>query len=198
MALTAAAALLIDGVDVRQIRQKDLRQHFGLVMQDAFLFNATIAENIAYPKPGATLEEIIIAAKAASAHDFIAAKPDGYDTIVGERGSLLSFGERQRISIARAILHNPRFLVLDEATSAVDTDTQKRIQDAIARLVKGRTTFAIAHRLSTLRNANRLVVIKGGKIEEAGTHDQLMDKKGEFYRLVEMQRAISAISVVDG
>jgi ATP-binding cassette subfamily B protein len=190
--------ILIDGIDVKQIRQKDLRRHFGIVMQDAFLFNSSIAENITYSKPSATREEVIVAAKAANAHDFIAAKPDGYDTIVGERGNSLSFGERQRISIARAILPNPRFLILDEATSAVDTDTEKQIQDAIARVVKGRTTFAIAHRLSTLRNANRVVVIKGGKIEEVGTHDELMLKKGEFYRLVEMQREMSSITVVDG
>src|SRR5260370_3039743 len=127
--------ILIDGIDIRDIRQKDLRQNFGLVMQDAFLFNATIAENITYSKPGATREEVIVAAKAANAHDFIIARPDGYDTIVGERGSALSFGERQRISIARAILHNPRFLILDEATSAVDTDTEQQIQQTIARLV---------------------------------------------------------------
>jgi len=190
--------ILIDGIDVRNIRQKDLRQNFGLVMQDAFLFNATIAENIAYSKPDATREEVIVAAKAANAHDFITARPDGYDTIVGERGSTLSFGERQRISIARAILHNPRFLILDEATSAVDTDTEQQIQQAIARLVKGRTTFAIAHRLSTLQNANRLVVIKGGRIAEVGTHDELMEKKGEFCRLVELQRAISRITAVRG
>lgn len=187
--------VLIDGIDVRQIRQRDLRQHFGLVMQDAFLFDATIADNISYAKSDATRDEMITAAKAANAHDFIMAKPDAYDTIVGERGNSLSFGERQRISIARAILHNPRFLILDEATSAVDTDTEKQIQEALARLVKGRTTIAIAHRLSTLRNADRLVVIKGGKLEEVGTHDELMAKQGEFYRLVEMQQAMSRIIV---
>jgi hypothetical protein len=124
---------------------------------------------------------------------FVVQKPDGYDTPVGERGQSLSGGERQRISIARAVLHNPRILILDEATSAVDTDTEKQIQDAIARLVKGRTTFAIAHRLSTLRNADRLVVLKDGKIEEVGTHAELLEKKGEFYRLVEMQQEMSKI-----
>jgi ATP-binding cassette, subfamily B, bacterial len=190
--------ICIDGVDVRKIRQKELRSQIGLVMQDPFLFNGTIAENISYSKSGAPYEEIIEAAKAANAHDFIAAKPDGYDTIVGERGNALSGGERQRISIARAILHNPRILVLDEATSAVDTDSEKQIQDAIARLTKGRTTFAIAHRLSTLRYADRLVVFKEGQVQEIGTHDELLEKKGEFHRLVEMQQEMSRIKAVGG
>ncbi|MCX5660513.1 MAG: ABC transporter ATP-binding protein [Planctomycetota bacterium] len=188
--------LLIDGVDAKQIAQKDLRSQIGLVLQDTFLFSGTVAENIAYARPEATREEIMAAAKAANAHDFIAAKPDGYDTPVGDRGGSLSGGERQRIAIARAILHNPRILILDEATSSVDTDTEKQIQDAIARLIKGRTTFAIAHRLSTLRNASRLVVLKGGKIEEMGTHDELMAKKGEFFRLVEMQQEMSRIKAI--
>ena len=133
------------------------------------------------------------AAKTANAHDFIIQKPDGYDTQVGERGQTLSGGERQRVSIARAILHNPRILILDEATASVDTDTEKQIQDAIARLIKGRTTFAIAHRLSTLRNATRLVVLKDGKIAEVGTHEELIEKKGEFCRLVQMQQEINKI-----
>jgi ATP-binding cassette subfamily B protein len=133
------------------------------------------------------------AAKAANAHDFIIQKPDGYDTLVGERGQTLSGGERQRVSIARAILHNPRILILDEATSSVDTDTEKQIQDAIARLIKGRTTFAIAHRLSTLRNATRLVVLKDGKVVEVGAHEELIEKKGEFYRLVQMQQEMNKI-----
>jgi ATP-binding cassette subfamily B protein len=133
------------------------------------------------------------AAKAANAHDFIIQKPDGYDTQVGERGQTLSGGERQRVSIARAILHNPRILILDEATSSVDTDTEKQIQDAIARLIKGRTTFAIAHRLSTLRNATRLVVLKDGKVVEVGAHEELLEKKGEFYRLVQMQQEMNKI-----
>ena len=133
------------------------------------------------------------AAKAANAHDFIVQKPDGYDTPVGERGQSLSGGERQRIAIARAVLHNPRILILDEATSAVDTDTEKQIQDAIARLVRGRTTFAIAHRLSTLRNATRLVVLKDGKVAEVGTHEELIEKKGEFHRLVKAQQDLNKI-----
>jgi ATP-binding cassette subfamily B protein len=188
--------LLIDGVDARRIPQHDLRSQLGVVLQDTFLFNGTIAENIGYAKGDATPEEIMDASKAANAHEFILQKPDGYDTIVGERGQSLSGGERQRIAIARAILHAPRILILDEATSSVDTDTEKQIQDAIRRLVKGRTTFAIAHRLSTLRNANRLVVLKDGKIIEMGTHDELMTKQGEFYRLVKMQRDMSEITAL--
>jgi ATP-binding cassette subfamily B protein len=186
--------ILIDGVDIRDIRQRDLRSQIGIVLQDTFLFNGTIAENIAYAKAEASLEEIMAAAIAANAHDFILKKPDGYDTIVGERGQQLSGGERQRIAIARAILHNPRILILDEATSSVDTDTEKQIQEAIARLIKGRTTFAIAHRLSTLRNADRLLVFKDGRIVETGTHDALLDQRGEFYRLVEIQRETSRIT----
>jgi ATP-binding cassette subfamily B protein len=188
--------ILIDGVEIRKIRQQDLRSQIGVVLQDTFLFNGTIAENIRYAKPDATVEEILAAARAANAHDFIVQKPDGYDTQVGERGQSLSGGERQRIAIARAILHNPRILILDEATSAVDTDTEKQIQDAIARLIRGRTTFAIAHRLSTLRNADRLVVLKDGKVAEVGTHDELLEKKGEFHRLVEMQQEMSKIKAL--
>jgi ATP-binding cassette, subfamily B, bacterial len=183
----------IDGADIKTIRQRDLRSQIGVVLQDTFLFNGTIADNIGYAKPGATLEEVMAAAQTANAHDFICQKPDGYDTRVGERGQLLSSGERQRVAIARAILHNPRILILDEATSSVDAETEKQIQDAIARLVQGRTTFAIAHRLSTLRNATRLVVLKDGKIHEMGTHDELMAKKGEFHRLVEMQQEVSKL-----
>ena len=189
-----SGSIRIDGVDIRNIRQQDLRSQIGVVLQDTFLFNGTIAENISYAQPGATPEEIMAAAKAANAHDFIVQKPDGYDTQVGERGQQLSGGERQRIAIARAILHNPRILILDEATSAVDTDTEKQIQDAIARLIKGRTTFAIAHRLSTLRNADRLLVFKDGRIVESGTHDALLEQQGEFYRLVEIQRETSRIT----
>jgi ATP-binding cassette subfamily B protein len=185
--------IAIDGVDIRQIAQQDLRSQIGVVLQEPFLFAGSIYENIAFAKPDATREDVMAAAKAANAHDFVVQKPDGYDTQVGERGQTLSGGERQRISIARAILHDPRILILDEATASVDTDTEKQIQDAIARLIEGRTTFAIAHRLSTLRNATRLVVLKDGKVAEVGTHEELIAKKGEFHRLVQMQQDMNRI-----
>ena len=188
-----AGSLTIDGVDYRDISLQAMRRQIGIVLQEPFLFNGTIAENIAYGKPGASLDEIIEAAKAANAHNFTLAKPDGYDTMVGERGAKLSGGERQRVSIARAILHNPRILILDEATSSVDVETEKQIQEAIGRLTKGRTTFAIAHRLSTLRNADRLIVLDGGQIAEMGTHAELMEKKGEFFKLVETQSQVTQI-----
>lgn len=188
-----AGSIRIDGTDYREISLQDLREQIGIVLQEPFLFNGTIAENIAYGKPGATFEEVIEAARAANAHSFILAKPDGYDTLVGERGAKLSGGERQRVSIARAILHDPRILILDEATSSVDVETEKQIQEAIGRLVEGRTTFAIAHRLSTLRNADRLIVLDRGEIVEIGSHEELMAKKGVFYNLVETQTAINEI-----
>ena len=180
--------LEIDGEDIKQINLKNLRSQIGVVLQEPYLFSGTIVENIAYANPNATMEDIITAAKAANAHDFIVKFPDGYDAEVGERGGSLSGGERQRISIARAILHNPRILILDEATSSVDVETEKKIQQAIDRLVQNRTTFAIAHRLSTLRNADRLFVIEKGRGVECGSHEELMDKKGIYYKLVETQR----------
>jgi ATP-binding cassette subfamily B protein len=188
----------IDDVDVKNIRLTDLRSRIGAVLQEPFLFNGGIADNIAYGKPTATPEEIIRAARAANAHEFIIRMPDGYDTVVGERGARLSGGERQRISIARAILHNPAILILDEATASVDTETEQQIQEAISRLIAGRTTFAIAHRLSTLRNAHRLLVLEHGKIAELGTHDELLEARGTYHKLVELQRQVSAIKVVDG
>ncbi len=188
-----AGTLKIDGIDYTQMSLQDMRRQIGIVLQEPFLFNGTVAENIAYGKPSASFEEIMEAALAANAHSFILAKPDGYDTMVGERGAKLSGGERQRVSIARAILHDPRILILDEATSAVDVETEKQIQEAIGRLIKGRTTFAIAHRLSTLRNADRLIVLDGGKISEMGTHAELMDKKGDFFKLVETQSQVTQI-----
>ncbi len=183
--------LEIDNIDIKKIRLEDLRGKIGIVLQESFLFNGSIMENIAYAKPEATFEEIMEASKVANAHNFILAKPDGYDTIVGERGSRLSGGEKQRISIARAILHDPKILILDEATSSVDIETERQIQEAISRLVKGRTTFAIAHRLSTLRNADRLIVMDDGKIIEVGNHAELMQKKGKFYKLVQTYQDIS-------
>ena len=177
----------MDGVDVRQIDREDFRHQLGIVLQEPFLFPGTIMTNIAYAKPGAGVEEIMRAAKAANCHEFILKFPDGYDTQVGERGQRLSGGERQRISIARAILHDPKILILDEATASVDTETEKQIQEAISRLIQNRTTFAIAHRLSTLRNASRLVVMKDGKMTELGTHDELMEQDGEYAKLVKIQ-----------
>jgi len=193
-----SGSIKIDGIDYRELSLQDMRRQIGVVLQEPFLFNGTIAENIAYGKPGATFEEVVEAAKAANAHHFILAKPDGYDTMVGERGAKLSGGEKQRISIARAILHNPRILILDEATSSVDVETEKQIQDAISRLTAGRTTFAIAHRLSTLRNATKLIVLEQGEIVEMGTHAELMEKKGVFHNLVETQSAVNQIIGVAG
>ena len=186
----------IDGEDIRKIRLEDLRSQIGIVLQDPFLFSGTIAENIGYGKPGASFDQIVEAAKGSNAHSFIVAKPDGYDTQVGERGNSLSGGEKQRVSIARAILHNPRILILDEATSSVDVQTEKGIQEALSRLIKGRTTFAIAHRLSTLRNATRLVVLDAGRVVEMGTHRDLLEKKGVFYNLVQLQQQASEIIAV--
>ena len=184
--------LRIDGVPIKDIKLSDIRSQIGIVLQETFLFNGTIYENIAYAKPGVTREEVIRASIAANAHEFILKKPDGYDTDVGERGNSLSGGEKQMVSIARAILRNPRILILDEATSSVDVQTEKKIQDALEKLTKNRTTIAIAHRLSTLRNCNRLIAIKEGKIVEVGTHQELMKKKGLFYKLITMQREFSA------
>jgi len=189
-------AIRVDGVDIRGIDQADFRRQFGIVLQEPFLFPGTIRDNIAYAKPEATIDEVMRAAKAANAHELILRFPDGYDTPVGERGQRLSGGERQRISIARAILHDPKILILDEATASVDTETEQLIQQAIQRLVQNRTTFAIAHRLSTLRNADRLVVMKEGKMVECGTHDELMEQDGTYASLVKVQTEVNRIRAI--
>nr|WP_310328332.1 ABC transporter ATP-binding protein [Roseateles asaccharophilus] len=192
-------SIRVDGVDLRRIKVSDYRRHIGLVLQEPFLFFGTIAENIAYGKPDATRDEIVAAARAAHAHEFILRLPHGYDSLVGERGQGLSGGERQRISIARALLIDPAILILDEATSAVDTETEKEIQRALDNLVKGRTTIAIAHRLSTLRKADRLVVMDRGEIVELGPHDKLIDQQGHYWRLWEAQaRRVDAEAGDDG
>jgi ATP-binding cassette subfamily B protein len=180
-------AIWIDGVDVRSIPVAQYRRHIGLVLQEPFLFFGTIAENIAYGKPEASRAEIIAAARAAHAHDFILRLPHGYDSLVGERGQALSGGERQRISIARALLIDPRILILDEATSSVDTTTEREIQAALENLVRGRTTIAVAHRLSTLRHADKLVVMDKGRIVEVGNHDELLARNGMYTQLYEAQ-----------
>jgi ATP-binding cassette subfamily B protein len=185
--------ILIDGHDLQDISLKSLRDQIGVVLQDPFLFNGPIAENIAYGKPEASLAEIVAAAKTANAHEFILRLPDGYDTPVGERGVRLSGGERQRISIARAILRDPRILILDEATSSMDTETEAQIQEALHRLIQGRTTFAIAHRLSTLKHANRLLIVEKGKLAEIGSHDELIAQDGIYARLCHMQTELSKL-----
>jgi ATP-binding cassette subfamily B protein len=192
----AEGTIRLDGVDIRSIAVADYRRNIGLVLQEPFLFFGTIAENIAYGKPNATRAEIISAARAAHAHEFILRLPHGYDSLVGERGQSLSGGERQRISIARALLIDPQILILDEATSSVDSTTEKEIQKALDNLVKGRTTIAIAHRLSTLRKADRLIVLDRGQIIEQGGHDQLMDLNGVYRRMYDTQ-ARQAMDAVD-
>ncbi|MHB1677445.1 MAG: cyanophycin metabolism-associated ABC transporter [Sulfuriferula sp.] len=192
-------AVLLDGVDIRTLPVSEYRRNIGLVLQEPFLFFGTIAENIAYGKPEASHEEIIAAARAAHAHDFILRLPHGYDSLVGERGQALSGGERQRISIARALLINPRILILDEATSSVDTETEREIQGALENLIRGRTTIAVAHRLSTLRHANRLVVLERGRIIEVGAHEELLARNGAYTQLYEAQaRQIDSEIAEDG
>jgi len=179
--------ILVDGVDVRDLTQNSLRGNVGIVTQQTILFDDTVRNNIAYGRPEFPLEKVIGSAKAAHAHEFVTALPNGYDTVIGENGIKLSGGERQRIAIARALLKNPPILLLDEATSNLDSDSEKAVQDALEALMKGRTTLVVAHRLSTVRNADRIYVMKNGRIEEQGTHDDLLVKNGEFARLYNMQ-----------
>jgi ATP-binding cassette subfamily B protein len=182
-----SGSIRIDGQDIRKLKQRALRDQIGVVLQDGTLFSDTVADNIAFGSPGATRAQIEAAACAANAHEFIRALPDGYDTLVGERGCKLSGGERQRVAIARALLKDAPILVLDEATSALDADSEEKVQEALVRLVQGRTTFVIAHRLSTIVHADRILVLRGGTIVESGNHDQLMQHGGHYAALVRKQ-----------
>jgi ATP-binding cassette subfamily B protein len=187
--------VLIDGVDVRKMSSEDIHKNVGLVLQESFLFRASIAENIAYGRPDASPVAVMDAAKAANAHNFIARRPNGYDMKLGENGAGLSGGERQRISIARALLCNPRILILDEATSSVDTESEQEIQKALQVLCKDRTTIAIAHRLSTLKNSDKIYVIDDGKVAEEGSHEELMEKQGIYHKLVKIQTELTKLEV---
>lgn len=189
--------ILLDGHNIKDLSFDTLRGYVAMVSQETYMFMGTVAENIAYARKDATREEIVRAAVLASAHDFICRMPDGYDTIIGSSGRELSGGERQRISIARAILANPRILILDEATAAVDTETEQAIQQSINMLIKGRTTISIAHRLSTLRDANTLIVIDEGKVVEEGTHEELLAKKGVYFKLKELQTKALALKGIE-
>jgi ATP-binding cassette subfamily B protein len=180
-------SVLVDGVDVRRMDLVALRKQIGIVLQTSLLFSDSIKENIAYGRPDATLDEIVAAAKAAQAHEFIEGFTKGYDTIVGERGVTLSGGQRQRVAIARALLMNPRVLILDDSTSSVDTQTEKLIQSALDTLMEGRTTFVIAHRLSTVRRADMILVMDQGRIVERGTHDELLAKRGLYKQIHDLQ-----------
>jgi ATP-binding cassette subfamily B protein len=180
-------AVSVDGIDVRNVTQGSLRRHIGVVMQDALLFNETVRANIAYGRPDARPDEIEAAARAAHAHEFILHLPRGYDTEVGDRGALLSAGQRQRVAIARALLKSPSIVVLDEATSALDAESEALVQDALEHLLAGRTTLVIAHRLATVVHADRILVLRDGRIAEAGTHSQLVEAGGTYTQLVRLQ-----------
>ena len=180
-------SILIDGKDIRRVTMESLRRNIGIVQQDVFLFAGTIRDNIAYGNPEATDEQILDAAKKANLHEFVSGLPDGYDTEIGERGIRLSGGQKQRVSIARVFLKNPSILILDEATSALDNTTEVLIQQSLDELCKGRTTLVVAHRLSTIRNADHIAVVTGGRITESGTHDELMKGNGTYRELYELQ-----------
>jgi len=179
----------IDHLNIKDLNVKELRQQVSLVGQEPVLFAGSIADNIRYGKPDATQEEIEQAARSANAHKFITSFPDGYNTDVGEKGAQLSGGQKQRIAIARAIIKNPKILLLDEATSALDSESEKVVQKALDKVMKGRTTILVAHRLTTIRNADMIVVINKGQVAEKGTHEELYEKRGQYYDLVERQTA---------
>jgi ABC-type multidrug transport system fused ATPase/permease subunit len=179
----SSGKITVDNHDVRDVNLKSLRNQIGIVSQETFLFSMTIKENIAYGKPAAKIDEIVSAAKAAKAHEFIAALPNGYDSRLGERGVTLSVGQRQRVAIARALLMNARILILDDSTSSVDVETEYEIQQALRALLKNRTAFVITQRVSTIRNADKIIVLEKGEIAEDGTHETLMAKKGVYYQI---------------
>jgi ABC-type multidrug transport system fused ATPase/permease subunit len=182
-----SGSVTLDGHDLRKIKLASLRRHLAVVLQDTFLFNTTVRENLLYGKPDATEEELIAAAKAAYAHDFIMELPNGYDTEIGERGVRLSGGQKQRLALARAILVNPRILILDEATSSVDAEAEYLIQQALESVLKGRTALVIAHRLSTIRNADRIIALEDGCIKEVGSHEELLSHDGLYSQLYRRQ-----------
>jgi subfamily B ATP-binding cassette protein MsbA len=179
--------IYIDGKDIRTLSLHSLRSHIGTVTQDIMLFDDTVKENIRFGRPDATDEEVIEAAKAAFAHDFIMDMPQGYDTMIGERGVRISGGQKQRVTIARAIIRNPSILILDEATSSLDTESEHQVQKALEQLMKNRTTIVIAHRLSTIQNASRIIVMSGGRVIQEGTHDELLTQGGLYQELYNMQ-----------
>jgi ABC-type multidrug transport system fused ATPase/permease subunit len=196
----SGGSIAIDGVDVRRLDTRDLRRAVALVPDDGFLFSATVRENIAYAQPEATLEEVELAARRAQIHSFVQSLPDGYETLVGERGLTLSGGQRQRIAIARALIADPRVLVLDDATASVDATTEREIKRALREVMEGRTTLVIAHRLSTISLADHIVVMEGGRIAAHGTHEELLDRSPLYAEIVDkgMPRLGSALSGLDG